>query len=149
MDRCDTDLDLRRREDVPSRPTGDRHDAIDVLVVDDNGGVRALLRRLGQRDGQLRFVAEAADGMEAIAAAEAHQPDVVILDVDMPVLDGISAIAGILQAAPHTRILMYSAFGERRDQAIASGAHGWATKGQSWNEIRDLISEVLVRSPAT
>ena len=116
---------------------------IQVLVVDDNGGVRMLLRKLAERDTDVRFVAEAGDGMEAIEMAAAHQPDVVILDIDMPVLDGIGAIAGILRAAPKARILMHSAFSVERERALASGAHGWASKGQSWDEIRRLIADVL------
>lgn len=121
---------------------------MDVLIVDDNGGVRMLLRKLAERDTDVRIVAEASDGMEAIEMAAAHAPDVVLLDVDMPVLDGIGAIAGILKAAPRTRIVMHSAFSDQRDRALDSGAHGWANKGQSWDEIRDLITEVVSRPTA-
>lgn len=130
-----------------SPPTGtlDDEGRIEVLVVDDNGGVRMLLRKLAERDTELRFVAEAGDGLEAIEMAATYQPDVVILDVDMPVLDGIGAIAGILRAAPNARILMHSAFSNERERAFRSGAHGWASKGQSWDEIRDLIGQVLTR----
>lgn len=128
---------------TPQRSTDGR---IDVLVVDDNGGVRTLLRKLAERDSQLRFVAEAADGMEAIEMAATHQPDVVILDVDMPVLDGIGAIAGILRAAPNARILMHSAFTDERERAMGQGAHGWANKGQSWDEIRGLIGRLVAPS---
>lgn len=132
-----------------SPPTTSSNGALDddgriqVLVVDDNGGVRMLLRKLAERDTGVRFVAEAGDGMEAIEMAATYQPDVVILDVDMPVLDGIGAIAGILRAAPNARILMHSAFNNERDRALASGAHGWANKGQSWDEIRRLIADLL------
>ncbi len=117
--------------------------SVNVVIADDNGGVRTLLRTLAERDGNLSFVAEASDGLEAIEMAAEHQPDVVILDVDMPVLDGIGAIAGILKASPRTRIVMHSAFSDERERAMANGAHGWAHKGQSWDEIRDLITHVL------
>lgn len=121
-------------------------ETVNVLVVDDNGGVRTLLRTLAERDGDLRIVAEAANGIEAIEMAAAHQPDVVILDVDMPVLDGIEAIAGILKAAPGARIIMHSAFSDQRERALANGAHGWVSKGRSWGEIRELIAHVLSTS---
>ncbi|MGH3441968.1 MAG: response regulator [Nitriliruptorales bacterium] len=72
-------------------------------------------------------------------------PDAVVLDVDMPHTDGISAIAGIAAVAPTTRIVMFSAFTDRREEAMTAGAHAWVGKGESWAVLR---AAILGRAPA-
>jgi DNA-binding NarL/FixJ family response regulator len=76
-------------------------------------------------------VGEAANGREAIELAARTQPDVMILDIAMPIMDGIEALPEILQAAPGTRVLILTAFGSERirAQALQAGASGYLEKG--------------------
>jgi DNA-binding NarL/FixJ family response regulator len=119
-----------------STPTATQ--TIRVLMVDDNEGIRHLIRALARHDG-VEVVAEAADGHDAIDEAGIHLPQVVLLDIDMPDLDGISAIPDILQASPASKIIMYSAYEHRQEEATTAGAHGWVTKGATWQEIKQTI----------
>jgi DNA-binding NarL/FixJ family response regulator len=121
---------------------------IRALVVDDNHGVCELIRALARRDG-VEIVADAENGREAIEQARRHQPDVVLLDVEMPVLDGISAIPGILGASPTSKILMFSVFTEWRDEALAAGAHGWISKGTPWQGMKEAIEAALAAPVAS
>ncbi|MGH3440909.1 MAG: response regulator transcription factor [Nitriliruptorales bacterium] len=118
---------------------------ITLLIVDDNSGIRTLLAALARRDTGLRVVGEAANGLEAVEVAGEYRPDVVILDIMMPEMDGIEAIPGILDASPESRIVMYSAYAESREAAMEKGAHGWCLKGEPWDamaaEIRRVVSE--------
>lgn len=79
-----------------------------VLVVEDSAFYRTQLCRLLQQDGDIEIVGQAGDGREAIDKAQHLRPDIVTMDVEMPVLDGIAAVREIMQMAP-TRILMLSA----------------------------------------
>lgn len=79
-----------------------------VLVVEDSVFFRSQLRRLLQQDGDIQVVGEAGDGREAIVMASSLRPDLVTMDVEMPVLDGIAAVRAVMQVAP-TPILMLSA----------------------------------------
>lgn len=110
-----------------------------TLVVDDNRGTRDLLRALVHSDGAIEVVAEAEDGEDAIRQATIAHPDVVVLDVDMPGVDGITAIAGLTAIDPATRIVMFSAFADRREEALAAGAHAWVGKGEPWSVLRAAI----------
>lgn len=126
-----------------SPPTAD----LRLLVVDDNDAFRMLLRARvrRERDPAMRIVGEACDGHGAIDAARTLQPDVVVLDVQMPSLDGIEALPFVLEAAPQAWVLMYSANDGLRAQALAAGAHAWVTKGDGWDAMRSTIHG-LVRS---
>ena len=82
--------------------------AIRVVVVDDSVVVRGFLSRwIAEADG-IELAGVAGDGVDGIAAAKALKPDVVVLDIEMPRLDGVQALAGILEAVPGCRILMSS-----------------------------------------
>ena len=97
---------------------------IRVLVCDDVEAFRALLRYTLQEDPGIEVVGEAGDGMSAIGAAERLQPDVVLLDLTMPILDGIDAIPTMLERAPAARVVALSGWGADRmaEAAIAQGA---------------------------
>ncbi|HYY76575.1 MAG TPA: response regulator [Gaiellaceae bacterium] len=87
-----------------------------LILADDDEGARALLRSLFE-DGGARVVGEAADGIEAVELTLAHTPDVVLLDVHMPRLDGLQAAERIREAAPQTGILLHT--GELTDELAA------------------------------
>ena len=114
---------------------------IRVLVCDDVEAFRALMRYTLQEDPGIEVVGEAADGMAAIAAAERLQPDVVLLDLTMPVLDGIDAIATVLKRAPGTRVVALSGWGaDRMEQAaLDQGAAAYVEKTDDVQAIRDAV----------
>lgn len=83
---------------------------LSVAIVDDDPDIRSLVRRWVTRDGHW-VVAEAVDGAEGIDVAGSHRPDVLVLDIEMPILDGCYAIPGILRASPSTVIVVPSVAG--------------------------------------
>lgn len=116
---------------------------ITVVIVDDNAGIRTLLSALARRDPQMSVVGEAEDGAEAIDVVTKLQPDAVILDAMMPGVDGLAAIPGILENSPQSRIIMYSAYAETRDESLERGAHGWCLKGEPWDTMADIIRRLV------
>jgi DNA-binding NarL/FixJ family response regulator len=114
---------------------------IRVLVCDDVQAFRALMRYTLQEDPGIEVVGEAADGMAAIAAAERLQPDVVLLDLTMPVLDGIDAIPAVLERAPGTRVVALSGWGAERmaEAAIEQGAVAYVEKTDDVQAIRAAV----------
>jgi len=102
-----------------------------VLIVDDVADIRVLLRMTLTRDEGFDVVGEAGDGLEAISQAEQHQPDLVVLDLSMPVLDGLEALPRILAVAPGARVVVVSGFdsSRMRDPALAAGAVAYVEKG--------------------
>jgi DNA-binding NarL/FixJ family response regulator len=115
--------------------------AIRVLVCDDVEAFRALMRYTLQEDPGIEVVGEAADGMAAIGAAERLQPDVVLLDLTMPVLDGIDAIPAVLARAPGTRVVALSGWGAERmaDAALEQGAVAYVEKSDDVQAIRAAV----------
>ena len=114
---------------------------IRVLVCDDVGAFRALMRYTLEEDPGIEVVGEAADGMAAISAAERLQPDVVLLDLTMPVLDGIDAIPALLERAPGTRVVALSGWGADRmaDAAMQQGAFAYVEKTDDVQAIRAAV----------
>ena len=77
--------------------------AVRVLLVDDVPDLRLIVRMVLQRTGQFEVVAEAGDGLEAIAQADECQPDLILLDLSMPRMSGVEALPRIREVAPQTR----------------------------------------------
>ncbi len=104
--------------------------AIRVLVVDDQALVRAGFRMILEAEPDLTVVGEAADGLEAVAAVQLHRPDVVLMDVRMPNLDGIGATRRILEGGDTPRVLMLTTFDmdEYVYEALRAGASGFLLK---------------------
>ncbi len=104
--------------------------AIRVLVVDDQALVRAGFRMILEAEPDVEVVGEAADGIEAVAAAQHHRPDVVLMDVRMPNLDGISAARQILEGDNSAKVLMLTTFDmdEYVYEALRAGASGFLLK---------------------
>ena len=115
-----------------------------VLVVDDAEDLRFLLRLRLQRTDHLEVVGEAEDGVEAVEQARALQPDLVILDVAMPRMDGLQALPLIREAVPHVRVIMLSGFNEgtMERSALAAGADHYLVKGGSLDELIALTQEL-------
>ena len=124
---------------------------IRVLVCDDVEAFRALMRYTLQEDPGIEVVGEAGDGMAAIEAAQRLQPDVVLLDLTMPVLDGIDAIPTVLERAPGTRVVALSGWGADRmaDAALEQGAVAYVEKTDDVAAIRAAVrGAVRRREPA-
>ena len=103
---------------------------IRVLVVDDDALVRASLRMILSSSDDLEVVGEAADGTQAVAAVRAHQPDVVLMDIRMPEMDGIAATTAVrqLEKPPHVIILTTFQADEQVIGALRAGAGGFLLK---------------------
>jgi DNA-binding NarL/FixJ family response regulator len=103
---------------------------IRVLVVDDQALVRAGFRMILEAERDVEVVGEAADGIEAVAAVQQHEPDVVLMDVRMPNLDGIAAARQILEGGSAAKVLMLTTFDmdEYVYEALRAGASGFLLK---------------------
>lgn len=113
-----------------------------VLLCDDSPQIRELVRALLEVAGN-EVVGEADNGREAIEAAEREQPDVVLLDLSMPVMDGLEALPEIRRLAPDTKIVVLSGFNNQIlvAQALELGAVRYVTKGGDPSEIVGAVSE--------
>jgi len=102
---------------------------IDVLIVDDLTFIKMVLRDLVEKAG-FRVVAEASDGIEALAQFQDKRPDVVLLDITMPKMDGLSTLKKMLEIDPAANIIMCSALGQQQliVQAIQLGAKDFIVK---------------------
>jgi DNA-binding NarL/FixJ family response regulator len=120
--------------------------SVRVVVADDQALVRAGFVSLLSAADDLRVVAEAADGQEAVAAARAHHPDVVLMDVRMPQLDGLAATREIGEDASlqdvHVIMLTTYEVDEYVFDALRAGASGFVTKDIGADELRDAIRVV-------
>ena len=103
---------------------------IRVLVVDDHQLVRAGLIILLEAAADIQVAGEAADGQQAIEAAAATSPDVVLMDLSMPVLDGVAATRLLLAERPDTRVVALTSFSDRQrvTDILAAGATGYVLK---------------------
>jgi two-component system invasion response regulator UvrY len=103
---------------------------INVLLADDHSLVRAGLRRLVEESGDMTVVAEAADGKEAVAKAVKHRPDVAVVDISMPALDGLEVMEQIHHDQPDLPIIILTMHEEEQYvvRAIEAGAMGYVTK---------------------
>ncbi len=116
-----------------------------VLVVDDAEDLRMLLRaRMETRTG-LTVVGEAADGLSAVELASELQPDLVMLDLAMPRMDGLEALPLIRAAVPGVRVIVLSGFNQNTlaEKAIAAGADRYVVKGGSMRQLLELVETVL------
>jgi DNA-binding NarL/FixJ family response regulator len=101
-----------------------------VLLVDDVADLRFMLRLNLEGSGHFRVVGEAGNGLEGVELAREHQPDLVLLDIAMPIKDGMEALPEIRQASPDSRVVILSSFGEQRygEQAMQLGASAYVEK---------------------
>ncbi|NUT46539.1 MAG: response regulator transcription factor, partial [Saccharothrix sp.] len=110
---------------------------IRVLVADDEAMVRAGVRAILDTDPGIEVVAEAVDGREAVDLALAQRPDVVLLDIRMPRLDGLAAVAELRRSAPDLAVVMLTTFDEDEyvARALGEGANGFLLKAADPREL--------------
>jgi DNA-binding NarL/FixJ family response regulator len=114
---------------------------IRVLLCDDAPGFRALMRYTLEEDPCVVVVGEAGDGEAGVEAVARLRPDVVLLDLSMPRLEGIDAIAAMRERSPESRIVALSGFMAQdvADAVRARGAHAYVEKGTGAAAIRDAV----------
>ncbi len=117
---------------------------IRVLIADDHRLFRLGLRQACESAGDFEVVGEAEDGQEAVELARRCQPDVVLIDIQMPILDGVEATRRIVENDPSVRVIMLTIY--RRDryvfQAIKAGARGYLLKDVDEGELLEAIRAV-------
>jgi DNA-binding NarL/FixJ family response regulator len=119
---------------------------IRVVIADDTRDMRLLLSLALELAGGFEVVGEAANGEEAIAQAAAHRPDVVLLDLAMPVVDGLQALPEIRTRAPDALVVVLSGFGADAigEEAVRLGAATYVQKGVNPTELAEQL-RALVR----
>lgn len=116
-----------------------------VLLADDVAALRKLVRLALEANGRFRIVAEATTGVEAIARAREAAPDLVLLDLSMPELDGLEALPQVLQASPKSHVVVLSGFNHVRMGPVAKrlGASAYLEKGLDPEALARALLEVL------
>jgi DNA-binding NarL/FixJ family response regulator len=123
--------------------TGPR--AIRVVVVDDHPLVRAALVERLSDEADLAVVGECEDGSQVLATATRVLPDVVVMDLSMPVMDGLEATRELRAALPEPRVVMHTASGsEVRSQVAVAGAHALVPKGIRLDGLLGCVRAVVV-----
>ena len=119
---------------------------ISVVVCDDVPGMRRLARIVLEEEGDVSVIGEAADGRVAIQEISRLQPDVVVLDLSMPEMDGLEAIPLIHEVAPRAKIVVFSGFEEEKlaDAALRRKASRYVRKGAPLHELRQAVRAVAV-----
>jgi NarL family two-component system response regulator LiaR len=118
---------------------------ISVVIVDDHGMVREGLRQFLTEDPEITVVGEASDGASGVQLVQSLRPAVVLMDVMMPVLDGISATASLRHCCPESRVIILSNHVERSTviHAVKAGAVGYLLKDALAEELCHAIKEVV------
>lgn len=117
---------------------------ISVLIADDHAVLRAGLKMLLEAEDDMEVLAEAADGVKAIEQAAAYQPDVILLDITMPRLSGLSVIGKLKTRAPHTSVLILTMHDDESylREAFAEGVAGYVLKQAADTELLSAIRAV-------
>lgn len=115
-----------------------------VLIVDDSVAMRRNLRTLVSRLGH-RVVGEASNGEEALVEFMYHKPDLVTMDITMPVMDGITSVKNIVEKFPNAKIIMISAHGQEKlvYDAVRSGAKHYLLKPIKIEKLNEVIDMVM------
>jgi DNA-binding NarL/FixJ family response regulator len=119
---------------------------VKILLADDHAVLRQGLRRILEDREDWRVVSEASNGRDAVAEAEAQQPQVAVLDVAMPILNGIEATRQIMRRAPSTRVLILSMHSDQAyvTQAVQAGAKGYVLKESVGADIIQAVAALAV-----
>ena len=122
-------------------------DQIRVLIADDHRLFAEALEAILGGDPRIKVVGHAGDGREAVKLAGDHKPDVVLMDISMPVMDGIEAADAIRRSNGKACILMLTGSNSRTDvdRARQAGAAGYVTKDRIASELIDAIVEISTR----
>lgn len=116
-----------------------------VLVVDDHALLRTGVANIINQEPDLRVVAEAGNGLEAVEAFERHRPDVTLLDLRMPVMEGVEAVRQIRERDPEARVIVLTTYDtdDEISRALRAGAKAYVLKDISADALVECIREVL------
>jgi len=119
-------------------------DLLRVVLVDDTKEYRDLLRIILEQHGRFEIVGEAGNGEEAVELTQTLRPDAIVLDLAMPVMDGLEAIPLLREASPETAVVVLSGFarGQLDHVALERGAAAYVEKGEAFNRIAATLLEV-------
>jgi CheY-like chemotaxis protein len=131
-------LTVRGHLRAVGRPAGDDGPAVRVVIVDDDASIRALLRMLLDADARIEVVAEAEDGVEALAVLAEVQADLLLLDLAMPKMNGLDVLRA-LDGTDGPGVVVLSGFNDVdvRDQSLQAGAMRFVTKGDGFLGLPD------------
>jgi two-component system NarL family response regulator len=119
-------------------------EAIRIMIVEDHAVVRQGLAALLRTTAEFSVVAEAADGRQAIELFRRHQPDITLMDLRLPQMNGVEAIAAIRADFPQARVIVLTTFDGDEDiyRALQAGARGYLLKGMTGEELMEAIRSV-------
>lgn len=123
--------------------------SIRVLLADDHGVVRQGLRALLEKSDEIEVIGEVSDGREAVRLAQELQPDVIVMDIAMPLLNGIDATSLIVRRDPEMKVLILSMHSDESYilRALNSGAKGYLLKDSAENDILPAVSSAVQGRP--
>ena len=132
-------------EAIASRPAAIHTAAARVLVVDDHALFRTGVANIINQESDLRVVAEAGNGADAVAAYARHQPDVTLLDLRMPVMEGVEAVRRIREHDPQARVIVLTTYDTDEDisRALRAGAKAYVLKDITAEGLVACIHDVL------
>jgi DNA-binding NarL/FixJ family response regulator len=115
-----------------------------VVVIDDDAELRGLIEVMLEVDARFRMVGQAGDGREGVALVDRLQPDVIILDLHLPGMDGLTALPQLRAAAPDARIVVFSAFPDPYTllEVVGLGADAYLDKATAWSQLLTTIDAV-------
>ena len=121
-----------------------------IVLIDDSAEVRELLKTQFRLSGLLAVVGDGPDGIEAISLAHQHRPDLMLLDVSMPTMDGLDALPGILTVSPTTHVVIYTGFDSNglAARALELGATALLEKSVPITQVAPRLVEILTGVPA-
>lgn len=137
--------------DAPSEPgpiAGPAEGTTRIVIADDSSDIRWLTSMILGVEDDFAVIGEAENGAEAVELVTAHRPEMVLLDLAMPVLDGLSAIPQIRAASPHTVIVVFSGFnaGSAAQEALERGAHAYIEKGQIDVALPEVLRDIRAQA---
>lgn len=137
---------LRQLHSTARTPAGARR----VVIADDSAALRRLLRAILEQN-DCTVVAEADNGQSAVKLTLEHKPDLLCLDVEMPIMSGIEALMKIHQAAPHVPVLMITSRGDKDTvkQAAVGGARGYILKPYQPDKVAEALVRLFARTVTT
>jgi DNA-binding NarL/FixJ family response regulator len=116
-----------------------------ILIADDDRRARAGIRAVLTTMLVCEIVGEAVDGEEAVAQVACYRPDAVLMDLTMPVLDGLQATRMIKGLWPEVTVVVLTMYGDKRSAAMAAGADAFVCKGETPAQIVQILQEAAVR----
>ena len=117
-----------------------------VLVVEDDTNQRLLYEEELADEGYT--VVSAGDGKQALAQAQAHQPDLIVLDVNMPVMDGLDALSRLIEQQRNVKIIINTAYANYKDSFSAWSADAYIVKSSDLTELKDTVRRLLAERSA-